>query len=212
MKAETNETFLDRLAGVISLKRPTYETLQRDPAATPQSWLIVLFIGLANGIALISTPLIMTTPGASVEMERFAAGIAQVMTFDSAERQLLALLAGVIIAAVSWYLTAWLICVIGNRMAANAGAKIGTEEMRRLVAWGYAPALASFLSPIPVVGPFLALFGALWGLVTGVMAVRAAFDISIGRAIAIEFLAFLAFFLLAIILITIIVLIALPSF
>jgi len=63
MKAETNETFLDRLAGVISLKRPTYETLQRDPAATPQSWLIVLFIGLANGIALISTVILSVLVG-----------------------------------------------------------------------------------------------------------------------------------------------------
>ncbi len=211
MKAETNETFLDRLAGVISLKRPTYETLQRDPAATSQAWLIVLFIGLANGIALISTPLIFATPGASAEMERFAASLAQVMTFDSAERQLMALLAGVLIAIVSWYLTAWLLCVIGNRMAAQPGGKVGTEEMRRLVAWGYAPALASFLSPIPFIGPLLALFGALWGLVTGVMAVRAAFDVGVGKAIAIDVVAFIVFFLLAVFLVTIFVLIALPS-
>ena len=60
-----------------------------------------------------------------------------------------------------------------------------------LVAWGYSPTLASFLTPIPVVGPLLATVGALWTFVTGVMAVRIAFGVGIWKAIGIEIAAFL---------------------
>jgi hypothetical protein len=64
--------------------------------------------------------------------------------------------------------------------------------MRRLVAWGYSPSLAWYLLPIPIVGPMLALVGWFWSLVTGIMAVRAAFGIGIWQAVVIRVAAFLA--------------------
>lgn len=199
MLTALHESFWDRLGGVITLKRPTYDILRQDPTATSQAWLIVLFLGLANGIALIATPLAPVMPGISDDVAEVYADLAAALTFDTTERQLLALAVGIVSAVVSWYLSSWLLCVIGNRVAASGRPKVSGQEMRRLVGWGYSPSLASFLTPIPLLGPLLATLGTLWALVTGVMAVRSAFDVGIGKAIAIGLAAFLIGFLLAVI-------------
>ena len=196
MLAVLQESFWERLSGVVRLNRLTYEAIQHDPEATSQSWWIVVLLGLANGIALIVTPIVTVFPGMSEEMARSAAEVAAALTFDTTGRQLMALAAGIIGAILSWYLSSWLLRVIGNRVA---GRQVTGEEMRRLVAWGYAPTLASFLSPIPVVGPLLAIMGPFWALVTGVMAVRTAFGVGIWKAIGIELTAFLILLVLVVV-------------
>lgn len=211
MLSALQESFWDRLGGVITLKRSAYEILQRDPTATSQAWLIVLFLGLANGIALIVTPVVSVLPGVSDDVARTYADIAAALTFDTTERQLLALAAGIVGAVVSWYLSSWLLCAIGNRVAPSGRPKVSGQEMRRLVGWGYSPSLASFLAPIPVVGPLLATLGTFWALVTGVMAVRAAFDVGIWKAVAIEIAAFLLVLLVVMIVVFITVMFAWPS-
>ncbi len=196
MLSVLQESFWDRLSGVVRLKRPTYEAIQRDPEATSQSWWIVVLLGLANGIAWIVTPVVTVFPGMPEEMASSAAEVAAALTFDTTERQLAALAAAILGAVLSWYLSSWLLRVIGNRAAGRASRQVTGEEMRRLVAWGYSPTLASFLSPIPVIGPFLATVGTLWAFVTGVMAVRTAFGVGIWKAIGIELVAFLLLALL----------------
>lgn len=194
MIATINESFLNRLTGVIALNRPVYEALQRDPAASSQALLIVIFLGLANGIAFVTTPLVIVTPDMSSEMIETLEPVAAALTFDTAERQIMALAVGIIGGIVSWYLSSWLLRVIGNRLDAS-GHTVSGAEMRRLVGWGYVPSLASFFTPIPLLGPLLALAGTLWAFVTGIMALRTAFDIGIGKAIAIEIAAFLVILL-----------------
>jgi hypothetical protein len=211
MQTALQESFWERLNGVVTLQRPTYETLQHDPEATGQSWLIVTLLGLANGIAVITTPIATVLPGMPDELQADAVEVAAALSFDTTERRLLALAAGVIGAIISWYLSAWLLRVIGNRMASTAGRVVSPDEMRRLVAWGYAPSLASFLAPIPLIGALLATLGSLWAFVTGVMAVRAAFNVGIGRAIAIEIVAFLLVLLVVIAVVTITLIIALAA-
>ena len=191
MLSVLQESFWERLSGVVRLKRPTFEAIQRDPEATSQSWWIVVLLGLANGIAWIVTPVVVDFPGMTDEMARDVAVVAAAFTFDTAERQITALVVGILVTILIWYLSSWLLRVIGNRVAGKEGRQVTTAEMRRLVAWGYSPTLASFLTPIPVVGPLLATLGALWSFVTGVMAVRFAFGVGIWKAIGIEIAAFL---------------------
>jgi hypothetical protein len=199
MLSVLQESFWERLSGVVGLKRPTYEAIQRDPEATSQSWWIVVLLGLANGIALIATPIVTEFPGMSEEMASSAAEVAAALTFDTTERQLMALALAILGAILSWYLSSWLLRLIGNRVDGRAGRQVTGEEMRRLVAWGYAPTLASFLTPIPVVGPLLAIMGTFWALVTGVMAVRTAFGVGIWKAIGIELAAFLILLVLVVV-------------
>ena len=209
MLAVLQESFWERLAGVVRLNRVTYEAIQRDPEATSQSWWIVILLGLANGIALIVTPLVTVFPGMSEEMANSAAEVAAALTFNTTGRQLMALAAGILGAILSWYLSSWLLRVIGNRVAGGERQVTG-EEMRRLVAWGYAPTLASFLSPIPVVGPLLATLGTLWAFVTGVMAVRTAFGVGVWKAIGIELAAFLVVLVVVTVVVLLTVMIAWP--
>lgn len=210
MLSVLQESFWERLSGVVRLNRLTYELIQRDSNATSQAWWIVVLLGLANGIALIVTPVVTVVPGMSEEMARSAAEVAAALTFDTTGRQLMALAAGILGAILSWYLSSWLLRVIGNRVAGRAGRQVTGEEMRRLVAWGYSPTLASFLSPIPVVGPLLATVGTLWAFVTGVMAVRTAFGVGIWKAIGIELAAFLVVLVVVTVIVIFTVMIAWP--
>lgn len=193
MSSEWQESFGDRLIGVIRLNRPIYEAIKRDPRATTQALLIVLFLGLATGIALTTTSFPIDSSGMDAETAAVVNEMAQAFTFQTNGQKVVALVASVITSLIGWYITSWLLIFVGNRMSRQLGDRTTSEQMRRLVGWGYAPQLASFLAPIPLVGPLLAFVGGIWAFVTGVMAVRTAFNVSIGRAIAIEILAFLVY-------------------
>src|SRR5918997_3219974 len=91
MLAVLQESFWERLTGVIGLKRPVYEAIQHDPEATSQSWWIVVLLGLANGIAWIVTPIVTVFPGMPDDMASSAAEVAAALTFDTTERQIMAL-------------------------------------------------------------------------------------------------------------------------
>ncbi|MCA9863608.1 MAG: YIP1 family protein [Thermomicrobiales bacterium] len=193
MSSEWQESFGDRLIGVVRLNRPIYEAIKRDPRATTQALLIVVFLGLATGIALTTTSFAIDTTGMDAETAAFVNELTQAFTFQTNGQKVMALASSVITSLIGWYITSWLLTLVGNRMSRQPGDRTTSEQMRRLVGWGYAPQLASFLAPIPVVGPLLAFVGGIWAFVTGVMAVRTAFNVSIGRAIAIEILAFLVY-------------------
>ena len=210
MLSVLRESFWERLSGVIGLKRPVYEALQHDPEATSQSWWIVVLLGLANGIAWIITPIVATFPSMTDEMARDVAPLIAAFTFDTTERQITALAAAILLTILSWYLWSWLLRVIGNRVAGSTGRKVTSAEMRRLVGWGYSPTLASFLTPIPVLGPLLATLGAFWTLVTGVMAVRTAFGVGVWKAIGIELAAVLVMLVVITVVVLITVIIAWP--
>ena len=208
MLSVLQESFWERLSEVVRLKRPTFEAIQRDPEATNQSWWIVVLLGLANGIAWIVTPIVVDFPGMTEEMAGDVAALAAAFTFDTTERQITALVVAILLTILSWYLSSWLLRLIGNRVAGREGQQVTAEEMRRLVGWGYSPTLASFLSPIPVIGPLLATLGTLWAFVTGVMAVRTAFGVGVWKAIGIEIAAFLVVLVVVMVVVLITVMIA----
>jgi hypothetical protein len=212
MLAVLQESFWERLAGIVGLKRAAYEGIRQDEKATSQSWWIVLLLGLSQGIALVTTPRVVEVPGVSDEMARELEDIAAQFTFETTDQQILGLAASIAGLVLTWYLTSWLLRVIGNRLTRGSGQPVTAGEMRRLVAWGYSPSLALYLLPIPIVGPMLALLGWLWPLVTGIMAVRVAFGVGIWQAIVIRVAAFLAAIgvaiLIAVLLTTLVVLLA----
>jgi hypothetical protein len=192
MLAVLQESFWERLAGIVGLKRAAYEGIRQDENATSQSWWIILLLGLSQGIALVTTPLVVEFPGVSDEMTRELEALASQFTFETTDQQVLGLAASIVGLILTWYLTSWLLRVIGNRLTRGSSSPVTAAEMRRLVAWGYSPSLAWYLLPIPIVGPMLALLGWFWSLVTGIMAVRVAFGVGIGQAILIRVAAFLA--------------------
>ena len=101
MLSVLQESFWERLSGVIGLKRPVYEAIQRDPEATSQSWWIVVLLGLANGIAWIVTPIVAGFPGMTDEMARDVAALAAAFTFDTTQRQIMALAVAIAVLVLS---------------------------------------------------------------------------------------------------------------
>ena len=192
MLAVLQESFWDRLAGVVGLKRATFEGIRSDAGTASQAWWIILLLGLSQGIILVTTPVALTFPGVSEEMAVEFEDLAAQFAFETTDQQVLGLAASIVGLILTWRLTSWLLTAIGNRLARPSGQPVTTAEMRRLVAWGYSPSLAWYLLPIPIVGPLLALLGWFWSLVTGVMAVRAAFGVAIWQAVVIRVAAFLA--------------------
>ena len=192
MLAVLQESFWERLAGIVGLKRAAYEGIRRDASTASQSGWIILLLGLSQGIVLVTAPVVLTVPGVSEEVSQELEDLAAQFTFETTDQQVLGLAASIVGLILTWYLTSWLLTAIGNRLARPAGQPVTTQEMRRLVAWGYSPSLAWYLLPIPIVGPLLALIGWFWSLVTGVMAVQVAFGVGIGQAVVIRVAAFLA--------------------
>ena len=207
MQTALQQSFWDRFSGVVALQREAYEAIPRDPEATGQGWLIVLLLGLGNGIGVIVTG-VSLPPEVAADVPE----LGELLLFDSTGEKFVAIAIGVVGALLSWYVSSWLLRIVGTRMSSQPGPAIAPDAMRRLVAWGYSPSLASFLAPIPVIGPLLALFGTLWAFVTGIMAIRVAFGVSIGKAIAIEIVAFIVIlamvFVLAAIAVTVALLLA----
>ena len=210
MLSVLQESFWERLSGVIGLKRPVYEAIQRDPEATSQSWWIVVLLGLANGIAWIVTPIVAVFPSMTDEMARdvAAAGRRVHIRHDGASDHG----AGRCHSPHHPELVPVVMVAAGDRKPGGRqpGRKVTSAEMRRLVGWGYSPTLASFLTPIPVLGPLLATLGAFWTFVTGVMAVRTAFGVGIWKAIGIELAAFLVMLVVVTVVVLITVMIAWP--
>ena len=207
MQTALQQSFWDRFSGVVALQRDAYEAIPRDPEATGQGWLIVLLLGLGNGIGVIVTG-VSLPPEVAADVPE----LGELLLFDSTGEKFVAIAIGVVGALLSWYVSSWLLRIVGTRMSSQPGPAIAPDAMRRLVAWGYSPSLASFLAPIPVIGPLLALFGTLWAFVTGIMAIRVAFGVSVGKAIAIEIVAFIVIlammFVLAAIAVTVALLLA----
>lgn len=202
MRSALEQSFWDRLIGVVTLQRPVYDAIRRDPEATSQGWLIVLLIGLGNGIAIVVAGDTALPP----DLATAAPDLAVFFDFDTPDTKIAAIAVSVVGAVLFWFLWSWALLVIGNLLTPKARRATGGEEMRRLVAWSDAPALAQFLSVIPAIGPLVATLGSLWSIVAMVMAVRVAFEAGIGKAIAIVIAALLAsvFVLFAIVMIAVV--------
>jgi hypothetical protein len=111
--------------------------------------------------------------------------LALFFAFESDGAKVGAIILSVLSAVLLWYLWSWALRAVGNLMTSKARRSISGEEMRRLVAWSDAPALAQFLWVIPALGTLLALLGSVWSIVAMVMAVRVAFDAGVAKAVAI---------------------------
>ncbi|MCA9880093.1 MAG: hypothetical protein KC442_20000, partial [Thermomicrobiales bacterium] len=133
MSSEWQESFGDRLIGVIRLDRPIYESIKRDPRATTQALLIVIFLGLATGIALTTTSFDVDTTGMDAESAAIINEMAQAFRFETNGQKVMALVSSVVTSLISWYLTSWLLTFVGNRMSRQLGDRTTSEQVRRLV-------------------------------------------------------------------------------
>lgn len=203
-----NQSFLDRLVGVIKLDRPTYEGIKRDAAATGQAWIIVLLAGLLSGIAnakqlaLSLSELQRTfTGGALVDPETGEPVVdpttgqplqlPDLSGLDTSAGRLATIVLSIVSAIIGWYLFAALARWAGRQFFGADADAVSNEEMRRLTGWAYAPALLSVVGIVPVLGPIVALVAAAWAIITQVTAVKTGLNLSTGKAVGTSIVAWI---------------------
>jgi hypothetical protein len=102
------------------------------------------------------------------------------------------LLGGVVASVVFWALFAVFAYVVGAYLLKGPQTSATFGEVLRTLGFSYAPSLFAILGLIPSIGYLFVIIAGVWSLVAGVIALRQAFEVSTGRAVAIAVVAFLA--------------------
>ncbi len=155
-------SIVDRMIGVARLDVPTYEEIEHDESATQQALIVVVIVAIASGIGQI------------------------------VDNGALGLIGGLISAVVGWALFSVVAYFIGTKVlpGENTSATIG--QLLRSIGFAQTPGILSIFLLIPILGSLIAFVGGIWALVTAIIAIRQALDISTGRAIAVGIIAAIA--------------------
>jgi hypothetical protein len=162
-----------------------YEEVERDTTQTNNALTVVVISAVAAGIgAAISQAMASPPPGAPAA----AAGCGGIV---------LGLIFGVIAALVGWAIWTAIVYYIGTSMF---GGTATWGEVLRTVGFANAPGVLRVLIFIPVLGGLINLLVSIWLIVTTVVAVRQALDITTGKAIIVSIIGgIVAFIVIAII-------------
>jgi hypothetical protein len=161
MQRAGSSSLVDRLVGVARLDVPTYEAIEHDQSATPTAAGVVALAAIATGLGSLDS-----------------GGVT-------------GLIGGILSAIIGWAVFAAVAFFVGTRLLAVASMNVSLGQVLRTLGFAYAPLLAAFLGFIPGLGALLVLAASIWFLVTATVALRQAFDISTGRAIATAVISFI---------------------
>lgn len=93
------------------------------------------------------------------------------------------IIGGAIGALISWVIFGVCTWWVGTKLMGATDIGGGPGRMLRTSGFAQAPQLISVLGFIPVIGWIAAFVGAIWALITGVLAVRESLGVSTGKAI-----------------------------
>jgi hypothetical protein len=92
-------------------------------------------------------------------------------------------IAGFIGGILGWIVFAAATYLVGTKLLATAATEADLGQLLRTTGFAYTPNLLLVLGWVPVLGAILGLVAAIWVIVTTVIAVRQALEMSTGRAI-----------------------------
>lgn len=148
---------------VATFNTRTYNEIVRDPGATMEAAIVVAIVAVASGLGRI-----FQGPGA--------------------------LIGGVMSMLVGWFVAAAVIYFVGSRITgAPTGDTSSVERVMRIVGYAAVPNVFAFLTGIWGIGWFFATILFFWTLVTMILAIRAAFGMTIGRAAMTGFIALIGY-------------------
>ena len=154
-----SESITTRMMRAARLDTAFYNEVEADTSLTQEALTVVIIAAVATGIGSL---------GASLIGGRgFGAAI-------------LALVVGIVLAIVGYYIWAYVTYFVGTRVF-NGIAEPG--ELLRTLGYAYAPNVLGIFNLIPCAGGLIALVGAIWSLVAGIIAVREALDFDTGKAV-----------------------------
>lgn len=154
----TEANIVDRMVRAAKLDNDLYEEVERDTGATTQALLVVVIVAIAAGVAGLIAGIMEGTPGAAIT----------------------GLIFGIVAGIVGWGIWSFLTYLIGTKVL---GGTADWGEMLRTIGFAYTPNVLGVFAFIPFLGTLIALAGAIWALIAGVVAVRQALDFSTGKAV-----------------------------
>lgn len=107
------------------------------------------------------------------------------------------LIGGVLAALLGWAVFSGLVYFVGTRFLGTATTSATWQQVARTMGFAYTPQLLAVFGFIDVIGPIVALIGAIWFLVASIVAIRQALDFSTGRAVGTAIIAFIGYIILA---------------
>ncbi len=163
-----------RIIGAMRLSGMTYREISRDPGALPQAMAVILLSSLASAIVFLID---RTSPGLSVNVDWGSYPITR-------ESNAAAALAGGVLdggwGLLIWALQAAIIWLLWNRFSSRPRR---FSAIAAPLGFANAPLIFfALLELAPVIGGALGVVGLFWTLVASVVALRAALDIGLGRA------------------------------
>lgn len=154
MQPAVGSSIVDRMIGVMKLDGPTYEEIERDRDATTQALIVVAIVAVAGGIGAFR--------------DNGVAG----------------LIGGIVGAIIGWIVFSFVAYFVGTKMIPGKYTAATPGELLRVMGFAQAPGVLSIFGLIAILGPILAFVGAIWGIVTAIVGLKAALEMSTGRAIA----------------------------
>jgi len=158
---QTSPGLVDRMVRAAKLDVRLYEEVEADTTANGQALKAVLIASLAAGIG---------------------AGIAGVIE-EGGLWFLWGLLVGIGSALIGWVAWSVLAYWLGTTIFKGPETSATYGELLRTIGFSNSVRVLAFFVFIPFFGGLIAFGAAIWALIAGVIAVRAALDFSTGRAI-----------------------------
>jgi hypothetical protein len=165
---------INRVVRAAMLDVDLYEEVEADTTLTQEALMVVILVSIASGIGSFLAGVIGGEIGAAV----------------------LGLILGVVMGVLGYYIWAYVTYFVGTNLFEGT-ADVG--EMLRTLGYASGPRVLSVLAFIPCLGPLAGLVGALWALVTGVVAVRQALDFDTGKAILTVIIGWVIVFIITIV-------------
>jgi hypothetical protein len=144
------------MLGALRLDAPTYEEVESDPKATGEAAFIVVAASLVAG------------------------AVNGVITGEASGGIL-----GGLAALVAWAFSAWVTYIVGVKLFPGPETKSSWGELARTLGYAYVPRFLIVIELVPGLSAAARTLVGLWVLAATVVALRAALDISTGRAIVV---------------------------
>lgn len=149
---------INRMMRAAQLDVSLYEEVEADTSLTQEALTVVIIVSVASAIGAFLGGIIGMGIGPA----------------------LLGLVIGLVLGIVNYYIWAYVTHFVGTNLF-NGTADVG--ELLRTIGYASTPRILGILSFIPCAGGVIALVGAIWSLVAGVIAVRQALDFDTGKAV-----------------------------
>jgi hypothetical protein len=144
-------TMINRMIRAATLDVNLYEEVEADTSLNQEALMVVILVSVAAGIGAFLGGLISLKIGAAI----------------------IGLILAIVIGVINYYIWAYVTHFVGTNFFKGT-ADVG--EVLRTLGYASAPRVLAILSFIPCVGWLIALAGAIWSLVTAVVAIRQALD------------------------------------